>query len=247
MYRGMTNRINKIIRRVLIALLPLCLIALLSQSAFCYTLTSNELHKIIYNKINAETKDMLGDIEYKINIHGGFNDVTTNDSKAPIVEISRASEFNPVSYRRVTVKDSEGNAVKTFSFNVRTLIYMDAYVALEPIVYGKSVNGSNTAKEKKEVSKYFYKVLTYLPDNSVASRGIAKGSVIQYDYVKQKPIIEKNQNVDIVFEGKGVQIILKGKTLKEGAKGQVIPVRSDKYNKTYSATVETNSKVTVRI
>ena len=227
--------------------MPLCLIALLTQSAFCYTLSSDELHKIIYNKINTETKEQLGDIEYKINIQGIISDVITNDLKAPTVEISPISEFNPIQYRRVTIKDLKGNIVKTVPINVKTSIYMDVIVAFDTIPYGKSVDSSNTTKEKREVSRYFNKVLTYLPDNSIAARGITKGSILQYTSVKQKAIIEKNQNVDIVFQGRGVQITLKGKTLKEGAKGEVIPVRSDKYNKTYSATVESNSKVTVRI
>ena len=54
-------------------------------------------------------------------------------------------------------------------------------------------------------------------------------------------------NVDIVFEGNGVQITLRGKALTEGAIGDIIPVRSEKYNKTYSAKIDSNSKVTVRI
>ena len=233
-------------KKIIKNLILFCILAM-CQNAFCYTLSGDELHKIIYNKINTETKECLGDIEYKVNIYGALNDITTSDSNAPRIEISPLGEYNPIQYRRVTVKDSKGSIVKTFPINIKTSIYMDVVVALDTIQYGKSVDSSNTAKEKKEVSRYFNKVVTLLPDNAIASRGISKGSVIQSDYIKQKAIIGKNQNVDIVFQGKSVQIALKGRALKEGAKGEVIPVRSDKYNKTYSAIVETNSKVMVRI
>lgn len=239
--------IHKAIKQICAVVLPLCFAALLTQSAFCYNLSSDELNKIIFNRINKETKEYLGNIEYKINIQGALSDVITNDTNMPKVEITPLSEFGPITYRRVSVKDSKGNTVKTFALNIRTLIYMNTIVALDTIPYGRNVDSTNTTIEKREVSRFFDKVLTNLPNNSIASRGISKGSVIQNSYIKQKAIIEKNQNVDIVFQGKGVQIALKGKALKEGARGEIIPVRSDKYNKTYSATVETNSKVTVRI
>ena len=231
----------------MIKILIMFLVLIISQNAFCYTLKSDDLNKMIFNKINSETKKELGDMEYKIIINSPVADIITNDLEAPKFEISPYEGFAPVSYRRVTVKDSKGNIVKTLPVNVRISVYQEVLTAIEPITLNKRIDASNTRIEKKEVSRYLYNVLTYLPQDYVASKGIAKGNVIQINSVKRKAIIEKNQNVDIVFQGKGVQITLKGKALKEGAKGETILVRSDKYNKTYSAIVDSQSKVTVRI
>ncbi len=243
----MAEKIINKAKRYVIALLPLCLFALLSQDVFGYTLSDTALRKIVTDKINSEVKDYLGDIEYKIKIQGVMNDVITNDTVAPLVEISDIDTFSPVTFRRVTIKDSKGNIVKTIPLNIRILIYQDVLVASDTITYGKSVDNSNTRIEKKEISRYFDKILTYLPDNSIATRTIGQGNIILANSVKRKPIINKNQKVDIVFSGRNVQITLKGKALKEGAKGDIIPVHSDVYNKTYSAMVETNTKVTVGI
>ena len=120
-------------------------------------------------------------------------------------------------------------------------------VALDNIEFGKNIDKTNTKLEKKEVSKIYDKVLTQIPENSISSRNIYKNSIIQKNSIKQKAIISKNQNVDIVFQGRGIQVALKGKALNEGALGDVILVRSEKYNKTYSGIINSNSKVTVRI
>ena len=241
------KKLNKFIRRYIIALMPYCVFALLTQNAFCYNLSADTINKNIFNKINQETKKQLGNTDYKINIHGSITDVITNDIEAPSIEISQNSNFNPVSYRRVTIKDSKGNIVKTFPVNIQVLIYKDVLVATDNISFGKNIDGTNTKLERKEISKYYTNVITQLPDNSVSAKNIIKNSIIQKNSIKQKSIIEKNQNVDIVFQGRGILITLKGKALNEGAKGDNIMVRSEKYNKTYSAKVDSSSKVTVRI
>ncbi len=230
-----------------VKILMIFLVLIISQNAFCYTLKSDDLNKMIFNKINSETKKQLGNMEYKIHLQSPVTDIITNDLEAPKFEISASEGFSPVSYRRVTIKDLKGNIVKTLPVNVRISVYQEVLVAADAISFNKSINDTNTKTEKREVSKYLDNVLTSLPKDCVAGKNIAKGSILQKNSVKQKAIIEKNQNVDIVFQGNGVQITLKGKALKEGAKGETILVRSDKYNKTYSAIVDSQSKVTVRI
>ncbi len=240
------KKINRLIRQFYVVL-PLCFAILLIQSAFCYTLKADELNKIIFNKINSQTKKELGQTEYKINIQGPIYDVSTKEENAPKVEISPLNNFNPVSYRRVTIKDSKGNLVKTIPINIHILIYENVLMATDTITYGKNIDASNTKLEKKEISRYFDKVVTNLPNDAVASKNIVKGSMIQKSFIKNKAIIEKNQDVDIVFQGRGVQIIIRGRALNEGAIGDRIMVRSDKYNKVYSAKIDSNSRVTVRI
>lgn len=238
---------DKKLMKKMIKNLIIFLILIISQNAFCYTLQSDDLHKIIYNRVNSETKKQLGNLEYKINIQMPAGDIITNDLEAPKIELPSCQEFTPVSFRRVTIKDSKGNIVKTLPVSVKISVYQEVLTATQPIAFNKSIDSSNSKTEKREVSKCLNNVLTSLPNNYVASKNIVKGGIIQKNSVKQKAIIEKNQNVDIVFQGKGVQITLRGKALKEGARGETILVRSEKYNKTYSAKVDSQSKVTVRI
>jgi len=57
----------------------------------------------------------------------------------------------------------------------------------------------------------------------------------------------KNSSIDIIFESKNMNIKLRGKALNDGAKGDRILVKSDKYNKTYNAIIKSENEVIVRI
>jgi flagella basal body P-ring formation protein FlgA len=71
--------------------------------------------------------------------------------------------------------------------------------------------------------------------------------VIDTFEVVVKSAISKNSMIDIVFQTKGMNIKIKGTALKEGSIGDMILVRSEKYNKTYNGIVLSQSEVMVRI
>ena len=151
-------------------------------------------------------------------------------------------------YKRVVIKDSRNNIIKAFPINVQTLIYKDVLVASSIIPYNSEISPKNTTLERREISRYLGKTLS---DNSkvyVSTRNYPKGSIILSDAIKQKALILKDSCVDIIFlSNNGLKITLQGKALKEGAMGDTILVRSNKYNKIYNATVSSSNEVTVRI
>ena len=81
----------------------------------------------------------------------------------------------------------------------------------------------------------------------ISKRNYQKGNIILSTGTKAKSSILKNSSIDIVFISKGLNIKLRGKALKDGAIGETILVKSDKYNKTYTATVKSENEVIVRI
>lgn len=228
-------------KSVIKSLIVFLLFAVFSQAAFCYTLTYDELNKIIVDKIKKETKYP----DCKISVSGiPYEKIITNETVAPRVEIvSQGPNF-----KRVTIKDSFNNTIKAFSINVQTLIYQNVLVAASQIPFGAEINSSNTTIERKEISRYLDKVY-FSPLNGVsASRNYPKGSMILTNGVKQKPVVLKNSTINITFlSQKGLKITVEGKALNDGAQGDTILVRSNKYNKTYNAVVSSNREVTVRI
>ena len=151
-------------------------------------------------------------------------------------------------YKRIVVKDSKNNVIKAFPINVQTLIYKNVLVASAIIPYNTEINAKNTTFERKEISRYLGKTLSNNYTGFVSSRNYSKGSIILSDSIKQKALVLKDSCVDIIFlSSKGLKITLQGKALKEGAMGDTILVRSNKYNKIYNATVSSSNEVTVRI
>ncbi len=175
--------------------------------------------------------------------------IITNDIKAPKIEvISQDANFKPLSYKRVYIKDLRGNLVKSFPINVQTKIYKEVIVANDLIAFGQNITKENTKLEKKEISRYINQIFTIAPENTTAKRNLQKGDLILTNCVKSKPVVLKNSLININFiTNKGIEIKMQGRALKDGAVGEVILVKSDKYNKTYSAIVNSTTNVTVRI
>ena len=107
----------------------------------------------------------------------------------------------------------------------------------------------NAHHKKHKIQFYFYIYLVFLnyENNLIAKRNYQKGNVILAEYIKPKAEIAKNSIVDIVFLSKGIKIKLQGRALKDGNIGDTILVRSDKYNKIYSAKVNSSNEVVVKI
>ena len=228
------------------------IMATATQCAFSYTLTNEELNRVIYYEAEKDIKQKLSSYstDYKINITGiPFGNVISNENKTPKIELkAQNSEFRPNLFARVVVKDSNNNILKAFSVNIQTLVYKNVLVAKDIISYNSEINDTNSKIERKEVSKYLSKVVEKVSYGTVANKNYQKDSLILSDCIKQKALILKDSIVDIVFESdKGLRIKMQGKALKEGSIGETIIVRSDKYNKIYNAKVSSSSEVVVRI
>jgi len=221
------------------------------QNAFCYTLTSQELKNDVLAKITPQIKEQLKEYssDFKINIQGiSQNPIVTNETIKPKIEIiSQKNEFSPNSYKRILIKDSNNNLIKAFPINVQTQVYKNVLVATNLIPYNEEINLSNSKLERKEISKYLGKTYDSQISGIITKRNYQKGNIIIADYAKTKNLILKNSSIDIVFEAKNLNIKLRGKALKDGALGDSILVRSDKYNKTYTGIVKSQNEVMVRI
>ena len=221
------------------------------QNAFCYTLTSAELKQDILNKITPEIKSQVSSYssDFKISITGlSQNPIITTELAKPKIEIiSQNNNFTQNQYKRIIIKDSNGAIIKAFPINVQVQVYAPVLIASENIQFNQGINEHNTKLEKREISKYLDKVYSFCPENMTSNRNYPKGSIILSQHTKQKAIVLKDSNVDIIFESKNMNIKLRGRALKEGSLGERILVKSDKYNKIYNGIIKSENEVVVRI
>ena len=173
---------------------------------------------------------------------------TGENSKPKVEVLSQSPKFQPSSIKRVVIKNSNGTILKTFALSVKISIFKEVLVASEIIQFNQEISFRNCKIEKREISKYLDRTFTNVPQNLIAKRNYQKGAMILNDGLGEKSAILKNSTIDIIFlSDKGLMIKLQGRALKDGAIGEKILVRSDKYNKVYSATVNSANEVTVRI
>ena len=221
------------------------------QSAFCYTLTSAELKADILSKITPDIKAQVApySTDFKISITGlSQNSIITNENTKPKIEvISQNSNFSTNQYKRILVKNSSGTTIKAFPINVQVQVFAPVLVASEIIPFNQSINETNTKLEKKEISKYLGKTYSTYVSNIQSNRNYPKGSIILSQHTKQKALVLKNSSIDIIFESKNMNIKLRGFALNDGAMGDRILVKSEKYNKTYNGIIKSENEVVVRI
>ena len=222
------------------------------QSAFGYVLTPQELTNYITKETKKEIKEQISQYsnDFKINITGILKEnIVTNETNAPKIEIINQNQnFKTNSYKRIVIKDLSNRIIKSFPINVQTLVYQNVLVANDLIQYGKEINSQNTKLERREISRFLGKTIQTNSINQISTKNYPKGSIILTDSIKEKSAILKNSTIDIVFvSSKGLNIKIQGKALSQGAIGETILVRSDKYNKTYNAIVNSSNQVTVRI
>ena len=128
------------------------------------------------------------------------------------------------------------------SFNKATSL-----VSSEIIPFNQAISSNNTTIEKREISKYLGETYSNIAPNLTSTRNYPKGSIILSQYTKQKACVLKDSSVDIIFASKSMNIKLRGRALKDGAIGDRILVKSDKYNKTYNGIIKSENEVIVRI
>ena len=221
------------------------------QNAFCYTLTSAELKADILSKITPDIKAQVApySTDFKISITGiSQNPIITNELTKPKIEIiSQNNSFSTNQYKRILVKNSSGATIKAFPINVQTQVYAPVLVASENIQFNQTINETNTKLEKREISKYLGKTYFQVVSGIESTRNYPKGSIILAQHTKQKALVLKNSSIDIIFESKNMNIKLRGFALNDGAMGDRILVKSEKYNKTYNGIIKSENEVIVRI
>lgn len=237
---------NKLFKSLISALV----LVLTANTAFCYVLSREELNERLTSTLKIEAQnyvDKLGGGEVLVKINNlPFED--TNTKNEPKIEVK--SNFDKFTYRdikRVSIYD--GNVfVKSFPISTTTYVYKNVLCANTTILRDAPINASNTRFLRLEVGQYLGKTLDNFEEGLVATKNYTKNNVILKNFTKGKPDIIKDSTIGIVFQSSGgFKIKVEGKALKEGSVGDLITVKSAKYNKIYQATVTGRNEVTVKI
>ena len=123
---------------------------------------------------------------------------------------------------------SDGRRIASYQEGVRCELWKDAYVAQRQIDRGTVMNeGYVTIQPVDMLSLYQSPVDigTALSDYVIVNT-VKQGQPICQRDLRERPLIEKNDIIDVVAQEGFMRVTLKGKALEEGIKGQFIRVRN---------------------
>ena len=101
-----------------------------------------------------------------------------------------------------------------------------------------------------EVSLQLDNILT--PDmlnkkQMVSKKWFREGEIIDRRFVKIKPDVERNSDVQAYFNSNGVLIRINGKSMGEGMIGDYVNIQNQTYKRTYRGRVIGENKVLINI
>ncbi|MCG8528985.1 MAG: flagellar basal body P-ring formation chaperone FlgA [Opitutales bacterium] len=123
---------------------------------------------------------------------------------------------------------SGGSRVGSWQEGVRCELWMEAYVANQRVNRGDVFNEGMFSLQPVDVlGLYQTPVDLGTPLNEyIAANGVKAGDPLYWRDLKERPLVRRNQIVEVVAREGWMKISLKGKALEDGVKGQVIRVRN---------------------
>ncbi|MBR1943624.1 flagellar basal body P-ring formation protein FlgA [bacterium] len=225
------------------------ILALAANSAFAVTLTDNFVREEIKKQIINQNKKYT-DAELQVIIANmPFSTMTIADGKLKFVVTSNFDKFVPRDIKKVYIY-SNGHLEKEFIVSVRTLAYKDVLCARTQLDREALLSNANVVPKRMEVSSNIDYILTedmLKNKQMITKKWFREGEILDRRFVKIKPDIERNAEVQVYFKSNGVLISITGTAIDEGMVGDYINVLNKNYNKKYKARVIGENKVLINI
>ncbi len=117
--------------------------------------------------------------------------------------------------------------------------YKDIIVLKRSIRRGEIITPQHLSIEKKEISRLRENFFTDPGQviNKQATKNLSAGRIISDRYLTEATLIKRGQKITIASRSPGFSIQMSGKAMKNGIKGQRIPVKNENSRRIIEATV----------
>lgn len=229
-------------------LMMLCF-ALSSNISFANTLTVDDIEKQVVSSVVRELNAK------------GYEDVTVGVLNMPILSLySKNGTFKVVvskgnnglnqrEFRQVRILKN-GMPVKTFGIPLEIKAYKYVLCANDTITKESPISYNNVYVKRVNVSKFQDNVLDKksLSGDIIANKMFRKDEIIDKRFVKYKPIVSKNDKLEVVFKNSnGLFISVDAIALTNGNIGDLVNVKNIVYNKIYTGKVVSKNRVQIEI
>jgi len=225
------------------------ILALTVNSAFAVTLTDNFVREEIRKQIIEQNKRYT-DAELQVIIANmPFSTMTIPDGKLKFVVTSNFDKFVPRDIKKVYIY-SNGILAKEFIVSVRTLAYKNVLCARTTLDREALLSNANVVPKRMEVSANIDYVLTesMLKNRQIITKKwFREGEILDKRFVRIKPDVERNSEVQVYFKSNGVMVAISGTALSEGMIGDYIDIQNKTYNKKYKGRIIGENKVLINI
>jgi len=129
-------------------------------------------------------------------------------------------------------------------------VFEEVAVATSPLMRGHIITPDDVHLEKRETAKIAGAHFIQDPAQAVGKalkRPVSAGKVIQASYLTMPRLIKRGQIVTILAETNGLVVRMNGKSMMDGAEGDLIRVQNPKSKKVVNGTVTASGEVRVNL
>ncbi len=227
----------------------LILFGITANYSFAATYNDTYIHNKIKEQIVLQNKKYTdADIDV-ILANMPFDSMTVPDGKLKVVVKSNFDKFVPRDIKKVFIYVND-KLEREFLVSVRTLAYKNVLCAKTQINRDTLISNLNVAPKRMEVSLQIENVLTEADLKNkqlISKKWFREDEILDKRFVKIKPDVERNAEVQVFIKSNGVLLTLTGTAMTDGKIGDYITVNNTTYKKTYKARVIGENKVLVNI
>lgn len=177
-----------------------------------------------------------------------FEEIPVSDGEITIKSYLKDKSFSPRKMAAVEVFVN-GKLEKKFMLAVDLKIYDNVWCATGMILRDKNFTSNNVEIQRKDITNDYENVLRADTDLSeyVANKNFRISETISKKFIKQKPDILKNSTISALLETQSIQISFDVEATENGCIGDVIKVKSKRYNRYYVGEVINKNTVLVKM
>ena len=127
--------------------------------------------------------------------------------------------------------------------------YADIYIASRFLARGIELNEDDFVLEKRDISNQSFGYITDINEikGKILRRPLRHNSIIPPNALTKAMLVKRGDNVTILAQNTAVKVHMKGKALKNGAKGEIIRVRNLSSKRVIEGKVLSEGVVGVRL
>ncbi len=223
-------------------------ILIAGQTVSAATLTNAQVKAVISDTVTKQYQKYT-DARIRLEvINLPFDKIEVPEGKVTYSVVSNFDKFVKRDIKRVSIYVN-GSLVNKFVVSIDAKAFKNVLVASRYIDRDSAITRSSVTIKEMEVSANLENILTEeaLEKELIARKWFREGEIIDKRFVKMKPDVARNSEVQALFNSNNILIALSVNALGEGMVGDYIELESKSLKRRYRGQIIGTNKVLIKI
>jgi flagellar basal body P-ring formation protein FlgA len=139
----------------------------------------------------------------------------------------------------------DGGMRRTWRFTGSAVETVEAAVLTHPLARGEVIRANHFTLERRPKAEFVGEAPAADVIGLAARRPVRAGQALRNVDLMRPELVQRNDNVTLIYEAPGMKLTMRGKALESGAEGDTVNVQNAQSKRTIQGTVTGQGRVTV--